>query len=253
MVVIKTQNEIESMRRGGKILAGIMEEIGEKIAPGINTLELDKLAERLVFDNGGKPAFKGYGEKNNPYPATICASINNEVVHGIPSEKIIIREGDLVKIDIGMEYKGMITDMARTFPVGTVSLEAHKLVKATQEALNQGIAKIRAGAKLSEYSEAVESYVRTFGFSVIRDLVGHGVGKILHEDPQIPNYRWNVKDIILKEGMTLALEPMINEGKFRIKLGADGWTYITDDGKLSAHFEDTVLVKKGGCEILTRK
>lgn len=252
MIIIKTQKEIESMRRGGKILAGIMEEIERNIISGKNTLELDKLAEKLVFDNKGESAFKGQGEKNNPYPAVICVSLNNEVVHGLPSENKIIKEGDIVKIDIGMKYEGLITDMARTFEIGSVNPKAHKLVRATKEALDEGIKKIKAGAKLSEYSETVESYVYAFGFSVIRDLVGHGVGKNLHEDPQIPNYHWNAKDVILKEGMTLALEPMINEGIHKIKLGADGWTYVTEDGKLSAHFEDTVLVKKGGCEILTR-
>ncbi|MDO9231507.1 MAG: type I methionyl aminopeptidase [bacterium] len=252
MIVIKNEKEIASMRRGGKILSMIMSEIGKMIAQGVNTQELDKLAERLVFDNGGTPAFKGYGDKTNPYPATICASINNEIVHSIPSIEKTIKEGDLVKIDIGMEFEGMITDMARTFSVGAVSHEAHTIMKVTREALNHGIAKIKAGAKLSEYSIAVESYARSYGFSVIRDLVGHGVGKILHEDPIVPNYHWSAKDIILKEGMTLALEPMINVGTHKIKLGSDGWTYLTDDEKLSAHFEDTVLVKKGGCEILTR-
>lgn len=254
MIIIKSQKEIESMRRGGKILASIMEEIGKEVAPGKNTLELDKLAEKLVFDNGGTPAFKGYGDKDNPFPATICASINNEIVHGVPSEDKIIKAGDIIKIDMGIKYEGMITDMARTFAVGEISSEAHKLMEATREGLNKGIAEIKAGAKLSEYSKAVENYVQSFGFSVIRDLVGHGVGSILHEDPPIPNYyRKEKKEIILKEGMTIALEPMINIGSWEIKLGDDGWTYETTDGKLSAHFEDTVLVKKNGYEILTRK
>jgi methionyl aminopeptidase len=252
MIIIKTHKEIESMRRGGKILAEIMREIGKRIVSGVNTLELDKLAEKLVFDNGGTPAFKGYGDKKNSYPATICASINCEIVHGIPDKNVIIKEGDIVKIDIGMKFEGMITDMARTFEVGAVSSEAHKLVKITKEALDEGIKKIKSGAKLSEYSGTVESYVGSHNFSVVHDLVGHGVGRELHEDPQIPNYRWSAKDVVLQEGMTLALEPMINVGTHKIKLGADGWTYVTQDGKLSAHFEDTVLVKKGGCEILTR-
>lgn len=252
MIIIKTHKEIEVMRRGGKILAGIMTEIGRQIVEGINTEDLDKLAEKLVFDNGGTPAFKGYGDKKNPYPATICASLNSEIVHGIPQKDVIIKKGDLVKIDIGMKFEGLITDMARTFEVGAVSAEAHKLTKITKEALDEGIKKIKAGAKLSEYSIAVESYARSAGFSVIHDLVGHGVGKKLHEDPVVPNYHWGAKDIILKEGMTLALEPMINVGTHKIKLGSDGWTYETVDGKLSAHFEDTVVVKKGGCEILTR-
>jgi methionyl aminopeptidase len=252
MIIIKTEKEIEVMRAGGKILAGIMEEIGKTIAVGKNTLELNKLAEELVFRNDGIPVFKNYGDKKNPYPGAICVSLNDEIVHGLPSEKRIIQEGDLVKIDIGLKYEGMITDMARTFEAGAVSPEARKLSQTTREALKEGIKKIRADAKLSEYSQAVESYVRSRGFSVVRDLIGHGVGKFLHEDPQIPNYKWGAKDIILKEGMTLALEPMVNEGTYKIKLLPDGWTYSTEDGKLSAHFEDTVLVKKGGCEILTR-
>jgi methionyl aminopeptidase len=252
MIIIKNDKEIEAMRRGGKILAEIMSEIGKEIAPGKNTLQLDQLAERLVFDNGGEPAFKGQGEKNNPYPFTICSSINDEVVHGLPNRETIICEGDIVKIDIGMKRENLITDMTRTFEVGTVSPEAHKLVRATKEALDAGIGKIKAGAKLSEYSSTVESYAHSRGFSVVHELVGHGVGRILHEDPQIPNYKWNMKDVILKEGMTLALEPMINEKKREIKLADDGWTYVTQDGGLSAQFEDTVVVRKGGCEILTR-
>ena len=252
MIIIKTEKEIAIMREGGKILAKIMAEIGRAVGPGRNTLELEKLAERLVFDNRALPAFKGQGEKNNPYPAVTCISLNDEIVHGIPREEKIIKEGDLVKVDIGMEYKGLITDMARTFEVGAVSPLAHKLSKVTREALDQGIKKIRAGALLNDYSQTVESYVRTFGFSVVRDLVGHGVGKKLHEDPQIPNYKSGRKDITLEAGMTLALEPMINEGTFKIKILPDGWTFATEDGKLSAHFEDTVLVRKGGCEMLTR-
>lgn len=252
MIIIKNEKEIEIMRQGGKILAGIMQEIGKMVAPGINTLELDKLAEKLVFDNGGHPVFKGYGDKNNPYPATICASINSEIVHGIPSEKVIIADGDLIKIDIGMEWQGMITDMARTFAAGDISSEAKKILEVTKESLNQGISKIKAGTMLSDYSKAVEDYVTVFGFSPVRDLVGHGVGKILHEDPQIPNYTGWKQKIVLQEGMTLALEPMINAGTYRIKISNDGWTYITEDGKLSAHFEDTVVVRKGRCEILTR-
>ena len=240
------------MRRGGKILAAIMEEVEKKIAPGVNTLELDKLVTELVFRNGGRAAFLGYGEESNPYPAAICASLNCEIVHGIPSARRIIREGDIVKIDMGIEIDGLITDMARTFEVGTVSPVARRLVNATREALDEGIKTIKAGAKLSDYSRAVESYVKAHGFSVVRDLVGHGVGRELHEDPQIPNYVWKQKDVILREGMTLALEPMVNEGTHYIKILSDGWTYATKDGKLSAHFEDTVLVRKGGCEMLTR-
>lgn len=252
MITIKSQREIEVMREGGKRLSLIMEEIGKIIAPGTNTYEIDKLARRLVFTNGGISIFEGYGGPENPYPGAVCTSINSEIVHGIPSKKRIIKDGDLVKIDIGMKYKGLITDMARTFPAGKISPEAHKLMKVTRESLDIGIGKIRANAKLSDYSIAVDSYVRSFGFSTVKELVGHGVGKKLHEDPQIPNYKTKAKEIILKEGMTLALEPMVNEGTHEIILEKDGWTFVTKDGKLSCHFEDTVLVTKGGFEILTR-
>jgi methionyl aminopeptidase len=252
-IIIKTEKEIEAMRKGGKELARIMEEIGKKIVPGENTHEIDKLARELVFDIGGIAVFEGYGDRDNPYPGAVCASINSEIVHGIPSKDRILKSGDIVKIDIGMKFEGMITDMSRTFPCGKITPNAYKLLNATRESLDKGIEKIKAGAKLSEYSIAVDSYVRSHGFSAVRELVGHGVGRELHEDPQIPNFKSNEKEIILKEGMTLALEPMINEGTRYIKLMEDGWTYVAKDGKLSAHFEDTVVVTKGGCEILTRK
>jgi methionyl aminopeptidase len=252
MILIKSEKEIGIMRAGGKILAQIMEEIENQIAPGINTHEIDKLARKLVFDKGGIPVFEGYGGEENPYPASVCTSLNEEVVHGIPSKDRKLKKGDIIKIDIGMKYQGLITDMSRTFSVGKVSEIAWKLVNSTKESLDAGISKIKAGAKLGEYSKTVEAYVRSRGFSVVRELVGHGVGRELHEDPQIPNFKSNEKDIILKEGMTLALEPMVNVGTHRIKLMPDGWTIVTADGKLSAHFEDTVVVKKGGCDILTR-
>lgn len=253
MIIIKSQKEIEIMRVGGKILAFVMEQMGNNVAPGKNTFEIDALGEKLILEAGGTPIFKGYGkESGNPFPATICASINDEIVHGIPSKNRILREGDIFKIDIGMRYKGMITDMARTFAVGKISTEAQKILDVTRVCLNIGIEKIKAGKPLSDYSIAVQQYVEAQGFSVVRDLVGHGVGKKLHEDPHIPNYKSNEKEIILKDGMTLALEPMINIGTYRIKLGQDGWTYVTADGKLSAHFEDTVVVTGRGAEILTR-
>lgn len=252
MIIIKTEKEIKLMREGGRILAGIMDELGRAVAPGINTQKIDKLARKLVFANKGIPIFEGYGDPKNPYPAAVCASINDEIVHGVPSKSRFLKEGDILKIDIGMKYKGLITDMARTFPVGKISPQAHKLIKITQESLDKGLEKIRAGAKLSDYSIVVDSFVRSHGFSVVRELVGHGVGRELHEDPSIPNFKTNGEGIILKEGMTLALEPMVNEGAWKIKLRSDGWTYVTTDGKLSAHFEDTVAVTKSGVEILTR-
>lgn len=253
MIIIKTPEEIEVMREGGRILTGIMDKLGEMAKPGRNTHEIDKLARELVFENGSIPIFEGYGNPKNPYPAAVCTSINSEIVHGIPNKKRVLKEEDILKVDIGMKYKGLITDMSRTFTVGKVSPEAWKLLKVTRESLDIGIEKLKPGAKLSEYSAAVESYVRSNGFSVVRELVGHGVGRELHEDPQIPNYKSNGRDLVLKVGMTLALEPMVNEGTWEIKLEPDGWTYVTADGKLSAHFEDTVVITKSGCEILTRK
>lgn len=253
MIIIKSKKEIEVMRQGGKFLAQIMERLGEVIFPGQNTYEINKLARKLVFDIGGVPIFEGYGESGNAYPATVCTSINDEIVHGIPKKERIIREGDLVKLDIGMKYKGLITDMARTFPAGKISPEAQKILDVTRTCLNEGIKTIKAGAKLSDYSRAVERFAKSQGFSIVRELVGHGVGKELHEDPQIPNYLTNMREIILAEGMTFALEPMINAGTHYIKIMPDGWTYATKDGKLSAHFEDTVVVTKSGVEILTRE
>ena len=252
MIIIKSEKEIALMREGGKILAGIMNQLGKNIFPGQNTGAINKLARELVFSYGGIPIFEGYGDKKRPYPATVCTSINSEIVHGIPDEKRIICSGDLVKLDIGMKYRGMITDMARTYPAGNISDEAQKLIDATKKCLDEGIKTIRAGVKLSDYGKVVEKYVRARGFSVVRELVGHGVGRELHEDPCIPNYAAKMREIVLQEGMTLALEPMINVGTHYIKLMHDGWTYATKDGKLSAHFEDTIVVTKNGAEILTR-
>jgi len=253
MIAVKKPSEIETMRVGGKILAAVMERLKKEILPGKNTLELDKLAEELVFANGGKPAFKGYlGEAKEPFPATICASINSEVVHGIPAKEKILREGDIIKIDIGMKYQGMFTDMARTFPVGRVSQEAGKLMAAAEKCFWQGVKKLKAGTFLSEYSKAAQKTAEENGFSVVRNLVGHGIGKELHEDPYIPNY-YNKKyqDYRLAAGMVLALEPMINEGSFETILDKDGWTFKTKDGRLNAHYENTVLITEKGVEILT--
>jgi len=252
MIIIKTPDEIKIMREGGQKMGAIMAELEKNVFPGQNTYEINKLARELVFDCCAIPVFEGFGGPYNPYPATVCTSVNNEIVHGIPKRDRILQEGDIIKLDIGMRYKGMVTDMARTFAVGKVGSDAWKLLKTTKESLDEGIGKIKAGARLSDYGTTVEMYVRSRGYSVVRELIGHGVGHELHEDPQIPNYKSMGREIVLAEGMTLALEPMINEGSHRIKLMKDGWTYETADGKLSAHFEDTVVVTKGGCEILTR-
>lgn len=241
------------MREGGKILAGIMEKTAKEIAPGKNTQELDKLAEELVFARGGSPSFKGYGgDTERGFPAAICASINGEVVHGIPAKNKILKKGDIFKVDIGIKYKGLHTDMARTFAVGNVSPEAKKLIKVTEQSFWEGVKNIGPGKKLSEYSKAVQKYVEANGFSVVRNLVGHGVGRDLHEDPQIPNY-FNKKyqDVKLAPGMTLALEPMVNAGGFETILGHDGWVFKTKDGSLSAHYENTILITEKGVEVLT--
>ncbi len=252
MIIIKSKKEIEAMREGGIILAEIMNRLGEMVVPGNNTEEINKLAKKLVFDMNGVPVFEGYGDPKNPYPAAVCVSINEEIVHGIPSSARIIKNGDIVKLDIGMKYENLITDMARTFPAGEISADVQKLLNATKESLNEGIKIIKAGVKLSDYSRTIEHYVKLQGFSVVRELVGHGVGKKLHEDPYIPNFDMHGKEVILQAGMALALEPMVNAGTRYIKLLKDGWTYVTKDGKLSAHFEDTILVTENGAEILTR-
>ena len=252
-ISIKTEQEIAIMRKAGHILAEIMHELKKEIKPGIDTLQLDKLAEELVFAHGGKAAFKGYGDKNNPFPATICASINNEVVHGIPGENRILNEGDIFKIDIGIEVDGYFSDMARTFAVGKISDEAKKLIEITEKSFWKGVAKLKDGANLSEYSKTVQKVVEGAGFSVVKNLVGHGIGKNLHEEPQVLNYfEYGFRDVILESGMTLALEPMVNQGDFKTVLGKDEWVFRTADGKLSAHYENTILITKKGIEVLTQ-
>jgi len=253
MINIKSKNEIEAMREGGKILAGIMREIEKNVAPGQNTLELDKLATELVFAHGGMPSFKGYGEEvGNPFPATICASINSEIVHGIPAKNKILQDGDILKVDIGMKYKGLHTDMARTYAVGECSAQVRKLIQITEQSFWEGIKKMGPEKMLSDYSKTAQKHIEKNGFSVVRNLVGHGVGRELHEDPQIPNY-YNKKyqDFRLSPGMTLALEPMVNAGGFETMLGHDGWVFKTKDGSLSTHYENTILITENGAEVLT--
>jgi methionyl aminopeptidase len=254
MVSIKSNQEIEKIRESGKRLAMVMDEIKKNIRAGISTLTLDKITEENILKLGGIPAFKNYGsESGNPYPASICASINDEIVHGIPSEKVFLKEGDIVKIDIGMKYDGMFSDMARTFAVGEISGISKELKETAEKSFWEGAAKIKNGAMLSDYSKTVQKFVEANGFSVVRDLVGHGIGKELHEDPQIPNYfNGNYRDLKLKTGMVLALEPMVNEGSYHSIIGKDRWAFKTRDGKLSAHFENTVLVTDEGYEILTK-
>lgn len=248
----KTDDELECLRHSGREMAKIVERLAEHVRPGVSTGELDELAEKWITDIGGIPIFKGYGH-GTPFPATLCASINEEVVHGIPSRDRILQEGDLFKMDIGMRYEGMVSDMARTFAVGQVSDEALRLLIATRESLDAGIATLRPGSKMIDYARAVEDRVKRDRFLPVRDLVGHGVGRELHEEPQIANYvTKSVPGFSFIEGMAVALEPMINVGGWEVKLGPDHWTFVTADGSLSAHFEDSVIITKEGAEIVTR-
>lgn len=250
---IKSQAEIEKMRKAGKALALVMAEISKAVKAGISTMEIDKLAEAHVLSLGAVPAFKGYGDKQNPFPATICASVNDEVVHGIPNEENILKDGDIFKVDIGLKLDGFYADMARTFAIGEISPEAKKLIEVTEKTFWKGINNLKDGANLSDYSKAVQQTAEDAGFSVVKNLVGHGIGKNLHENPQVPNYfERGYRDISLKAGMTLALEPMINEGTHETVIGPDGWVFETADRKLSAHYENTILITKNGVEVLTQ-
>lgn len=249
---IKNESEIEIMRRAGKLLAGVMQELGTKVRAGVSTMEIDKLAEELILSCGGSPAFKGYGGGKNPFPATICASVNDEVVHGIPRDSVILKDGDLFKIDIGIEIEGFYSDMARTFAIGEISEQAKELIEITEKSFWKGIKNLKAGAMLSEFSKTAQKTVEDAGFSVVKNLVGHGIGKNLHEDPQVPNYfEKGFRDLVLEAGMTLALEPMVNVGTHQTELASDGWAYLTADGKLSAHYENTILITENGVEVLT--
>lgn len=247
MVILKTPGEIAIMREGGKRLAKILQELVLQTRAGVTQKELNKLAEKLVYKFGGKPSFLNY--KN--YPASLCVSVNNEVVHGLPTNRKF-REGDIVSLDFGIWYKGLCTDMAVTCGVGKISPQAERLILTTKKALEIGEVEVKPGNYIGDISFAIQNYVEKQGFSVVRDLVGHGVGKKVHEDPKIPNFGKKGKGIKLKKGMTLALEPMVNMGTWKVKLLADGWTFVTADGKLSAHFEHTVAVTEKGCEVLTK-
>lgn len=250
----KTESEIAHLRESGKRLAEALEKVMAEVRPGMTTKEIDVLSERHIREAGGIPIFKGYQSgAGRPFPATICTSLNEEVVHGIPDRERIIRSGDLLKLDIGMRFAGMVTDMARTIRVGKVAQEAEKLAAVTEESLRRGISELRPGAHVSAYARAVQSYVEANGFSIVRDLVGHGVGHELHEDPQIPNYvSQEMDDFVVQKGMTLALEPMVNMGTSAVKIASDGWTFVTADGKWSAHCEDTVVITDEGADIVTR-
>lgn len=246
-VSVKSAREIKLMRESCKILAEVHEKLGEAICPGISTAEIDALGERLIRESGCIPNFLNY----NGYPASVCVSVNDEVVHGIPSKTRILKEGDIVSLDAGLIYKGYHSDAARTYGVGKISEEAGKLIEVTRQSFFEGIKKARAGNHLYDISGAIDAYVSGFGYGIVRSLVGHGIGTALHEDPQIPNYKQWRRGIKLQPGMTLAIEPMINMGGYEVEWLDDDWTVVTQDGSLSAHYENTVLITDGEPEILT--
>ncbi|HTY59438.1 MAG TPA: type I methionyl aminopeptidase [Bacteroidota bacterium] len=251
-VPVKNAREISLMKESCRIVAEVIALVGSRLAPGVRTRDLDAMAEEYIRSRGGEPAFKGYGhDRNNLFPGTLCISIDDEVVHGIPDGGKI-EDGQVVSIDVGVKKNGFFGDGARTFPVGRISEEKGRLLRVTEEALLLGIARARAGNHLHDVSAAVQQHVEAAGFSIVRDLVGHGIGKNLHEDPAIPNYGQAGTGVVLKEGMALAIEPMVNAGTHRVTVGSDGWTVRTADGKPSAHFEHTIVVTTGEAEILTR-
>lgn len=246
-ITIKSNKEIELMREAGRILAITHEELEKALRPGMSTWDINRIGEEVIRSYGCIPSFLNY----HGYPASICVSVNNEVVHGIPSKKNFIKEGDIVSLDAGVIYKGYQSDAARTHGVGQISPEAEKLIRVTRESFFEGIKVIKEGVHLNEVSKAIQAYAESHGFSVVRDLVGHGIGTALHEDPQIPNFAQRRRGPRLQAGMTLAIEPMINAGKYSVNWLDDDWTVVTADGSLSAHYENTVLVTKEGCELLS--
>jgi methionyl aminopeptidase len=251
MIPLKSLEEIELIRESSRMVAEVLKLVGAQIRPGITTLGLDKIAEDFIRSLDGEPAFKGYGwDKKNLFPATLCISIDSEVVHGIPGKRLL-KDGDLLSIDVGVKKHGFYGDGAWSFAVGEVSDEKQRLMRVTEEALFKGIEQAVVGNRVHDISNAVQQHVEAQGFSVVRDLVGHGVGKKLHEEPSVPNFGEPGTGPALKDGMTLAIEPMVNAGTWRVKVAADGWTVLTADGKPSAHFEHTIAIVNGKAEILT--
>jgi methionyl aminopeptidase len=247
-IELKSSADLERMRRAGRLAAQALDAVGRAVAPGVTTKELDRLAEKVIRDAGGVPTFLGY----RGYTASICASINEEVVHGIPHPKRILRDGDIVGIDVGATLDGFVGDTAATFPVGRISEEAQRLLQTTQESLAQGIAAARVGQRLGDVSAAIQRVAEAKGYSVVRDFVGHGIGRNMHEEPSVPNYGTAGTGLRLEAGLVIALEPMVNAGTWRVQVLKDGWTVVTEDNRLSAHFEHTVAITDAGPEILTQ-
>ena len=249
MIVCRSRAELEKMRAAGRLVGEVLTALSLHVAPGITTAELDTIAERIIAAAGASPAFKGY----HGYPATICASVNEEVIHGIPSGRRALSEGDIISIDVGAVLDGYFGDSAVTLPVGKVSEEAARLLRATEESLYKAIEAARPGNRVSDIGHAVQTHCEAHGFSIVREFVGHGIGQKMHEEPQVPNYGQPGHGPRLAEGMVLAIEPMVNAGTAAVKVLADGWTAVTRDGSLSAHFEHTVAVTAGEPWILTAR
>jgi len=251
MITLKSAREIEVMRRANVIVAEILAELRDKVAAGVTTLELDSLAEELTYKKKATPAFKGYQMAGRVYPRSLCVSVNEEIVHGIPSGRVL-KDGDIVGLDFGVIYEGFYGDSAVTVGVGAISEDARRLMQVTEQALYCGIEHLRDGKRLGDLSAAIQQMIEGAGFSVVRSFVGHGIGKRLHEDPPVPNYGEAERGIRLKEGMVLAIEPMVNAGSSEVKMKEDGWTAVTGDGSLSAHFEHSVAITQNGPYILSR-
>ncbi|OGW36986.1 MAG: type I methionyl aminopeptidase [Nitrospirae bacterium GWD2_57_9] len=249
MIILKSHQEIEKIRKACLVVADVLDSIGELIRPGTNTQKLDEFAEKMILSSGARPAFKGY----RGYPKTVCTSLNNQVVHGIPSKDVVLNEGDIISIDVGAIVEGFYGDAARTYPVGRILPDTERLIKVTEEALSRGISQARPGSRLYDISAAVQHHVESHGYSVVREFVGHGIGRNMHEDPQIPNFGERGQGPRIKPGMVLAIEPMVNRGASGTFVLEDGWTAVTADGSLSAHFEHTVAVTSDGPWILTQK
>ena len=247
MIVLKTEEEIKKMAEACRIVAEVLEGLKKLVSPGVTTKELDEFAESYIVSKGARPAFKGY----RGYPSTVCASLNEQVVHGIPSANKL-KNGDIISVDVGVHYNGFYGDAAITLPVGSISKEAQKLLAVTENALEAGIEKAVVGNRLSDISSTIQEHVESEGFSVVKAFVGHGIGRELHEEPQIPNYGRPGEGPKLLEGMTLAIEPMVNAGSWEVNVLNDGWTAVTKDGSLSAHFEHTVAITNKGQRILTK-
>ncbi|MAF10670.1 type I methionyl aminopeptidase [Candidatus Poribacteria bacterium] len=247
MIPMKSPGDIKRMRQSGRIAADVLMALEDRVRPGVTTAEMDRTAHDLIVKAGGDPSFLGYGG----FPASICASLNEQVVHGIPSDDCVLRDGDIISVDVGVLYKGFHGDNARTYAVGTVAPETTELLKVTRECLSLGLAEVRAGAQLGAMSHAVQAHAEEHGFGVVRQFAGHGIGERLHEEPHVPNYGKPNDGPELRAGMALAIEPMINAGTHRVRTLDDGWTVVTADGRPSAHFEHTVVVLSDGVEILT--